>query len=229
MSDVFYTIVRTLGRPIFWVSSSPTVLHADRVRAIRGPLILVPNHLSPFDIPCLMASTRRRLDFLAAAEFFRSPAVGRFFRRMNAFPVDRGQVDAAATRVILNRLDRGRTVAMFPEGRLRTPAASLLNGGKFNASVTRIAQLAGAPIVPCVVLGTGAYARASAWLPLRRIRYAVNFGEPIAVPAGEEADAILRLRRAYDDLYDELRGASGLTAESDPWSTAERDERESVR
>ena len=92
MSDAFYMIVRTLGRPVFWVSSTPTVLHADRLRRVPGALIIAPNHLSPFDIPCLMASTRRRLDFVAAAEFFRRPVIARFFRRLNAIPVERKAV-----------------------------------------------------------------------------------------------------------------------------------------
>src|SRR4051794_3834822 len=115
MSDAIYTIVRTLGRPVFWVSSKPTVLHADRPRDARGPLILAPNHLSPFDVPCLIAAARRRLDFLAAAELFRNRLIGRFLRAMNAFAVDRGRVDAAATRSVLTRFARGRVVVIFPE------------------------------------------------------------------------------------------------------------------
>jgi 1-acyl-sn-glycerol-3-phosphate acyltransferase len=221
MSDVFYKVVRFVGRPVFALSSSAVVLHAGRVPE-RGAVIVAPNHLSPYDVACLIRTTRRPLDFVSIVEVFRKPLVGWFLGRMNAFPLDRGRVDPATTRRILDRLERGRAVAMFPEGRIRTAATSVLSGAAFNPSVTRLARLAGAPIVPCVLLGTGAYGRAAAWLPLRRTRYAICFGEPIVVDgAGEEkascAEAAGRLRGAYEGLYAELREASGLTVGDSPW------------
>jgi 1-acyl-sn-glycerol-3-phosphate acyltransferase len=221
MSDIFYNVVRLIGRPAFYLSSSPTVLHADRVRT-PGPMILAPNHLSPYDVPCLMASTRRKLDFVSVVEFFRNPVSAWFLRSMNAFPLDRGRRDAGATRKILERLERGRTVAMFPEGQIRTAETSLLAGGAFKASVVRLARLANVPILPCVVLATGAFARPKAWLPFRRTRYAINFGELLHVERGgdEESDcaeATQRLRRAYDEGYAELRAASGLSVADSPW------------
>jgi 1-acyl-sn-glycerol-3-phosphate acyltransferase len=221
MSDIFYNLIRSTGRPVFWLSSSPTVLHADRLKRL-GAMILAPNHLSPYDVPCLMASTQRKLDFVSVVEFFRNPLSAWFLRSMNAFPLDRGRRDATATRKILERLARGRTIAMFPEGQIRTAESSVLSGGAFKASVTRLARLANVPIVPCVVLATGAFARPGAWLPLRRTRYGVNFGQPLHVsPDGDEetacAEAATLLKRAYDEGYAELRAASGLSIADAPW------------
>jgi 1-acyl-sn-glycerol-3-phosphate acyltransferase len=221
MSDAFYKLVRTLGHPVFWLASKPTVLHADRMMG-NAPFILAPNHLSPYDVPCLMASSRRVLDFVSIAELFRRPVVGWFLTNMNAFGLDRSRPDPATTRIILDRLAHGRTVAMFPEGRIRRAEDSVLNGGSFKASVTRLARLAGVPIVPCVVLATGAFSSPIAWLPLRRTRYAVCFGDALQVnPEGDEetacAQATQRLRHAYEQGYAELRDASGLRVEDYPW------------
>jgi 1-acyl-sn-glycerol-3-phosphate acyltransferase len=221
MADLFYKVVRTIGRPVFWMASRPTVLHAKRMRGSE-PLILAPNHLSPYDVPCLMASTGRPLDFVSIAELFRKPVVGWFLTNMNAFGLDRSRRDPATTRTILDRLAKGRTVAMFPEGQIRRAEDSVLNGGSFKASVTRLARLANVPIVPCVVLATGVFSRPASWLPLRRTRYAVHFGEPLSVsPEGDEesacARATERLRGAYEQGYAELRKASGLTVEDSPW------------
>lgn len=221
MSDVFYHVIRFIGRPVFWLSSSPTVLHADRLNE-PGPMIIAPNHLSPYDVPCLMASTRRTLDFVSVVEFFRNPMVGWFLRSMNAFPLDRGRRDSAATRKILERLERGRKVVMFPEGQIRTAATSLLAAGGFKESVVRLARLANVPIVPCVILATGAFATPKAWLPLRRTRYAVNFCELLRIERSddEESDcvqAIKSLKQAYDEGYAELRAASGLDVADSPW------------
>jgi 1-acyl-sn-glycerol-3-phosphate acyltransferase len=221
MSDAFYKLVRFVGRPAFAVSSSPTVLHAERIPA-KGAVLIAPNHLSPYDVPCLMRATPRLLDFVSIVEVFRNRLAAAFLYGMNAFPLDRGRRDTATTRKILDRLERGRAVVMFPEGQIRTATSSLLVGGSFKPSVARLARLAGVPIVPCVVLATGVFGRASAWLPLRRTRYALWFGEPLRVAdEGEEeadcADAVTRLRRAYDEGYTELSAASGLTVANSPW------------
>ena len=221
MSDLFYRVVRTVGRPVFWMASSPTVLHAERLKK-TGAVILAPNHLSPYDVPCLMASTRRGLDFVSIAELFRKPVVGWFLTSMNAFGLDRSRRDPATARTILDRLERGRAVAMFPEGQIRRAENSVLSGGAFKTSVTRLARLAGVPIVPCVVLATGVFSRPGAWLPLKRARYGVHFGEPLWVSrVGEEeaacTEAAERLRRAYEAGYAELRAVSGLRVEDSPW------------
>jgi 1-acyl-sn-glycerol-3-phosphate acyltransferase len=71
-----------------------------------------------------MASTSRLLDFVSITEIFRKPLVAWFMSRMNAFPLDRSRVDSGTTRIILDRLKRGRTIVMFPEGNIRTAATS---------------------------------------------------------------------------------------------------------
>jgi len=74
------------------------------------------------------------------------------------------------------------------------------------------------PIFPCVVLATGAFARPTAWLPIKRTRYAVAFGQPITVPdEAAEAPAVDLLKTAYANLYAELSAASGLTLNDSPW------------
>lgn len=221
MSDAFYRLVRFIGYPAFALSASPVVIHASRLKR-PGAFIIAPNHLSPYDVPCLMATTTRPLDFVSITEIFRNRLVAWFMGNMNAFPLDRSRVDPGTTRIILDRLKRGRVIAMFPEGNIRTPEKSLLNGHSFKPSVIRLARLANVPIIPCVMLATGAYSRARAWLPMKRTRYAINFGEAIEVdPEGDDAaacaSAFAKLERAYAVLYAQLRAASGLTVADSPW------------
>jgi 1-acyl-sn-glycerol-3-phosphate acyltransferase len=196
-----------VGKHPFWLSSVPTILHRQRVPR-RGAFILASNHLSPYDVPVLMRSTPRKLDFVSITEVFAKPWVGWFFGHMNAFPLDRSRADPRTVKVILDRLGRGRVVAMFPEGRIRAQADSVIHGKPFRPGVARIARLAGVPIVPVVVWGSGAYARASGWLPLRRTRYGIHYGEPIA--PGDEAETERRLAAAYCALFNELAEAMGL-------------------
>jgi 1-acyl-sn-glycerol-3-phosphate acyltransferase len=212
MSDLSYTLIRALGMPIVWVTSRPIVLHRERA-AIPGGFILAANHLSPYDVPGLMAVSPRPLDFLSIVEFRDKPLVGQFFRAMNCTFLDRGRTDPAATRELATRLSRGRVVAMFPEAGFRTMENSVLTGAPFKPGVIRLAQLTGVPIVPCAIVGTGIYSKFSSWYPFRAVRFGVAFGELIRVPEGPEARsaATAALKSAYVDLFKELTtaGAGG--------------------
>jgi 1-acyl-sn-glycerol-3-phosphate acyltransferase len=205
LSDWYYKLVRFIGKHAFLVSASPVVLHADRARR-SGAYILAPNHLSPYDVSCLIKETPRVLDFVSIVEVFQKPLVAWFFRNMGAMPLDRGRVDTATTRQILQRLERGRAVTMFPEGRVQSDEGSVLNGGRIKPGVFKIARTANVPVIPCVILGTRAYHRVSAWLPLRRTVFAVNYGEPLIPDEtwDDVASAEQQLRAAYRRLHEEL-------------------------
>lgn len=230
MSDAFYRLVRYIGRPAFARSSRPVYLHTGRVPA-TGPVIVAANHLSPYDIPCLMDAIDRPLDFVSIVEMFRNPLVAWFFRNMNSFALDRRRADPATTRIILDRLRRGRAVAMFPEGHIPPPEESMLTGGPARWSIIRLARLAGSPIVPAVILGTGVFSRPAAWKPVGKTKYAAAFGCPVVVDRQTDeaiacAAAEAQLMAAYQALYAELSAASGLTVLDQPWRAAAKRDRQ---
>lgn len=204
MSDWFYNVVWCGCWPAFGVSSSPVILHPERPRR-TGAYLLAANHLSPYDVPCLMKESGRKIDFVSITEVFRNPLMAWFYGNMNAFPLDRGRVDVGATRTILERLKRGRVVGIFPEGVIRTEENSVLNGGRIKPGVVRLAKLANVPILPTVILGTSAYCRVLSWAPIRRIRYGINYGEPIDPAASKDIDDLQQqLLAAYRSLHAEL-------------------------
>jgi 1-acyl-sn-glycerol-3-phosphate acyltransferase len=205
VSDLFYKTVRLLGLPPFLVSARPVVLHAERARR-NGPYILAPNHLSPYDVPCLIKETPRVLDFVSIVEVFRNPLVAWFYGNMGAMPLDRSRVDPVTTRAILARLATGRVVTMFPEGRIQDDAGSVLNGGTIRHGVFRLARTAAVPILPCVILGTRAYHHFNAWLPLRRTVFGINYGEPLFPNESwdDPKTPERQLRDAYCQLHREL-------------------------
>lgn len=202
MSDLFYDAVVLACRPAFAVSSRPTVLGRAHVPR-RGAFLLAANHTCPYDVPLLIRHTPRRVDFVSIAEVMRLPAVGPFYRGMNAFALDRTRRDAGAVRTILDRLAHGRVVGMFPEGGFRRGEASVVRSRKIKAGIGRVALLADVPIVPAAVVGSEAYARVASWLPVRGVRYGVAYGEPIA-PEGEPSAIEARLVDAICALHGEL-------------------------
>lgn len=202
MSDTFYRVVRFIGRSAFWVSSSPVMIGAGRVPA-AGPCILACTHQSPYDVPLLIRHTPRLLDFVSIVEVFRNPLVAWFYGSLNAFPLDRSRADPKTVRIILRRLQRGRVVAVFPEGGFRGERDSVVRTRRMRSGVGRIAQMSGAPVVPCVLIGSSHYARLTSWLPLRRTRYGLIYGEPIE-PSEDADDIEARLVDALVTLYAEL-------------------------
>ena len=210
MGDAFYNLVWAVCAGPVWAGSRRVLLHRDRVPR-RGGFILAPNHLSPYDVPCLMLSTPRHLDFLSIVEMKRKPWVGPFFRGMNCVFVDRDRRDNPAAHAMEGRLRRGRVIAMFPEGRIRYEEDSVIHGGSFRPGVARLAQLAEVPILPCVVRGSVGYSKPAGWIPLKLWKHGINYGELIEVPkdGGEQAaqSALERLAGAYIELNAELETA----------------------
>jgi 1-acyl-sn-glycerol-3-phosphate acyltransferase len=208
VSELFYNIVHTIGSAIFWVSSKPTLLHVDRSRR-KGAYILASNHHSPYDVPLLIYHTKRKLDFVSTVEVFSNRFAAWFYGNMNAFPLDRSKPDSPTVRTILDRLARGRVVAMFPEGGFRKPADSVINGGRIRPSIGRLAQMASVPVIPVVVLDSKVYMSLTAWLPLKRMRYGLIYGDPITLrpdlPKQEAAAAMEEdLKAAFMCLNQEL-------------------------
>jgi 1-acyl-sn-glycerol-3-phosphate acyltransferase len=128
MSDFIYDWVVRICKPAFQISSSPVVLHRERLNH-PGAYVLAPTHTSAYDVPCLMKESPRRLDFVSVTELYRKPLVAAFFNSMNVFPLDRSRPDSPTVRKSLQRLREGRAVVLFPEGRIRRPDECVLKGG----------------------------------------------------------------------------------------------------
>lgn len=62
---------------------------------------------------------------------------------------------------------------------MRFDEDSVLASGGIDSGVCKLAQLAGVPVLPCVVLGAEKFRRWTSWLPWAKTRWAVAFGELI--------------------------------------------------
>jgi 1-acyl-sn-glycerol-3-phosphate acyltransferase len=211
MSDASYRRMYRICYPMLWVSARPVVLHAHRA-ARAGGYILAANHLSPFDVPVIFGHTPRQVDFLSVVEMKRNPFVRWVYGQMNTFYMDRSRNDPTGAKQALDRLKNGRVVAMFPEAQIRSEADSVLNGGSIKPGVAHLAQVAGVPVVPCAIWNTQEYWKPKSWLPIRKMRYGIIYGNPIEVRTDvhkTEARRLMleELRDAFAKLGTELRAA----------------------
>ncbi len=207
MSERFYNLIVFFGRFPLWVSSKPPVILGEQHARCEGAYILASTHLSAYDVGALYRSSPRHLDFVSIVEAFGNPFVAWLYTGMNAFPLDRRRADPKTARIILDRLERGRVVAMFPEGKIRRGETSATRGAAFRPGTARLARLANVPIIPAVVVGADAYERLASWLPLRRVRYGIAYGEPIVVIGADDDAAERQLAGAFVQLGQQLTEA----------------------
>lgn len=180
-----------------------TAIHPERVPP-RGPCILAANHASYFDPFCLGAGVRRELYFLARATAFRFP-LGFFLRRVNAVPVDRDGGGMKGLLQIMDVLQQGRAITLFPEG-TRTHDGQLQHA---RPGIGLIVIKSGAPVVPVRIFGSYQAWNRHMSLPRPR-RLLVKYGQPLdfaALRAEVPGAAKERLKAIYQEVADQIMAA----------------------
>ncbi len=148
----------------------------------QGPVLLVANHSSVLDPPLVGCITPRKVAFMAKAELFDVPLLGRLIRNLNARPVRREGNDSAALRTALRLLAGGEVLLVFPEG-TRGPEG-ILRPAKAGAGMLAVAS--GAAVVPVYISGSGRSWPRGARLP-RPTKVKIAFGPPMRFGAGDGA------------------------------------------
>lgn len=203
-----------------WVGLGPVVKVVWRPRVEgrehipgRGPVIIAGNHLSFIDSIFMPLLIRRRVTFLAKAEYFTKPglkgwASRRFFLGTGQVPIDRTGADAAraALDTGLRVLDEGKMLAIYPEG-TRSPDGKLYRG---KTGVARLALESGAPVVPCALIGTDLLQPPGRLVPRLRPRPRLLFGAPLDFSrrAGEVGDRESE-RALTNEIMESIRALSG--------------------
>ncbi|MEI8341711.1 MAG: lysophospholipid acyltransferase family protein [Verrucomicrobiota bacterium] len=219
-------ISRLLAKLIFALIGKLRVLRAEN-SAIAGPYLLAANHISHFDPPLLSVATRRKIDWMAMADLFRSRIFSAWARSIGTFSTDRERPDRASVKNALTRLKQGRVIGIFPEAGLRDGERSVLNGAPIDSGVAALAQMEGVPILPCVILGSDRLYNPQNWRPFCRVTVWVGFGEPIIPPGGmrkREARLYLehKLCAALQDLCAEMRAHFSLNDDDMPQPPQQR-------
>lgn len=173
---VYHATAWMLRAPIL-PFSKVRVLHRKRAK-VEGACLLASNHISHFDPPIISTVVGRHIHWMATAGLFKNPIVGAWLRAAAAFPVDRGKSDRTSVKTTLDRLKRGHMVGVFPEGGIRDGEASILGGAPMIPGLGAMSEMSGAPILPCVILGSDRlYAKSTYRIFRRRVGIWIGFGE----------------------------------------------------
>lgn len=123
-------------------------------------------------------------------EMFRSSWGNRIFTALNCISVDRSGSDRTSLRQALARLAEGRVIGIFPEGGIRAGTNSILNGASMKPGLSALSIHSGAPIIPCLLLGSDRLYHKSSWK--RRTPLILIFGKAIHPPEKQERNADAR-------------------------------------
>jgi 1-acyl-sn-glycerol-3-phosphate acyltransferase len=214
---VAYHLTRLAAKALFGGVTSIQVIGRDELPP-GGPFILAANHISHFDPPIIAAVIRRKVDWMAMAEFFPHPILGTILRAIDCLPTDRHRAERRTIRGVIERLKAGRIVGMFPEGGIRDGATSVLEGAPLRPGVSALAHIAGVPIVPCVIIGSDRLYAKRNWRPFRRTPIWIAFGKQISVSKtnGDRSETEQHLANAFRNLYTEVREKFSLRPDDLP-------------
>ncbi|MFF1282636.1 lysophospholipid acyltransferase family protein [Streptomyces sp. NPDC058299] len=207
----YYLLKYVLLGPWLRLVFRPRIEGLEHVPA-SGAAIIAGNHLSFADHFLMPAILKRRITFLAKAEYFTGPGVkGRltasFFRGAGQIPVDRSGKEAGRTAIRegLGVLGRGELLGVYPEG-TRSHDGRLYKG---KVGVAVMALRAGVPVVPCAMIGTFEAQPPGRVVP--RIRpVTIRFGRPLDFSryAGMEQEKAV-LRAITDEIMYAVLALSG--------------------
>jgi long-chain acyl-CoA synthetase len=158
-----------LVRPAVFLLGYPRIEGRENLRGVRGPVLVIANHISHVDVGFILTALPAQLRRLAAAaggealEELRTPPPNRnFFAKiydrigwtlgvslLNIFPLPRAAGFRESFAYAGECVDRGYSILVFPEGRHTTDG----NLNPFRSGVGLLANNLKIPVVPIRIDG----------------------------------------------------------------------------
>ena len=202
-----YWVVKAILAPLLHFFYRVRVEGMEHVPA-HGPAILASNHVSFCDSIFLPLMLRRRLTFVAKAEYFDDPKTAWFFRAVGQIPIRRGDGSAAqrALESAAEILRNGELFGIYPEG-TRSPDGRLYKG---KTGVARLALQEKVPVLAVAMIGTAEAQPIGQLMPRLFRPITIRISEPMYfdADAGGGNDPLV-LRQVTDTIMFELRRLSG--------------------
>lgn len=153
-------VINIWARSIVWAAGIELRSEGTELLDPNQRYILVANHYSYFDIPCIFAAVPQPIRFLAKVSLFKIPVFGWALARAGFIPIDRKNRRTAVKSfdMAAQRIRKGNTIVVFPEeGRSRERQMRPFQRGGF-----LLALKSELPIVPVALNGTYDVFRAGA-------------------------------------------------------------------
>ncbi len=160
------------AKPVFRALFRIDVLGLENVPP--EPCIVASNHRSHLDPPVLNAVFHEPLIFLAKEELFKIPLFGKLISHIGAIPIKRGAGDLQTLNTVLELLERGCKVCIFPEGSRAEPGQFL----RPKPGVGLLAVKSKKKVLPVYIEGTDKVMPRGKSFPKPVAKIRVIIGEP---------------------------------------------------
>ena len=207
LRSVTYWVLKAILTPVLRLLFKVKVEGKDKLPP-HGAAILASNHLSFSDSIFLPLVLRRRITFVAKAEYFEDKKTAWFFRAVGQIPIKRGGGSASqrALDSAMGVLRDGGMFGIYPEG-TRSPDGCLYKG---HTGVARLALQSGAPVIAVAMVGTREAQPIGQVKPNFFSPIGVKFSKPMYFDKyADRADDPRVLRQITDEIMFELRSLSG--------------------
>jgi 1-acyl-sn-glycerol-3-phosphate acyltransferase len=176
-------VLKGILTPVFFVFWRVKVEGRENIPK-TGPAVLASNHQSFCDSFFIPLVVRRKVTFLAKAEYFDSKKTAWFFRAAGQIPILRGGGSASERALETARtevLGKGNLLGLYPEG-TRSMDEYVHKG---RTGVTRLSRECGVPIIPVGVVGTVEVqpVNSNFMRPFKRVT--IRFGQPMQMEPPE--------------------------------------------
>lgn len=166
---ILFDIFRWCGLPLLlWFRIKKIFVSKDQKKHIKGGALVISNHILYSDVMVLHCTFwYRRLQFLVMEEIMQKGFTKWFYKNCGCVPINRDKPSLKSFRSIVQRLEGGNLVAMFPEGHVSFSNDNPM--APFKSGAVLMAYQANVPIVP-----TYREIRSNIWK-----RQRIVIGEPI--------------------------------------------------
>ena len=177
-----------------------------------GPLVVMSNHQSRYDIPLLVGFLERDLAFVAKRELYRVPFLSYWMKMLRGYSLDRQKPEESgrAYEALAEQMVRdGQAFIIFPEGtRSRDPEGRIQ---PMKRGSLRLAEARGLPVLPVSLDGTrlldniSALKRTPAGERILRLKVAPPVTVPEGLSAPQRRDLIAALEKTIVSNWETIR------------------------
>jgi 1-acyl-sn-glycerol-3-phosphate acyltransferase len=205
--EVYGPLFRRWARVI--VLGGPFDYRVEGEQHSTFPAILAVNHRSIFDIALITATVPAPVYFIARDDLLKVPLLGSSLKRCGHILVGKNGSSGtqAMAREVMDRIERGGRVVVFPEG-TRSPDDRVR---RFGAGAFRLARMAGCPLVPVAMTGSAdVIAKGSRLLCPAKVT--ISFLEPRVLTEEDSRSQEYReaVRSLVDQTVQRLRAGAGV-------------------